>query len=188
MKSVAERLHEITERMAKAAKQSGRRAGNVSLIGVVKGQSRERILAAYEAGLRDFAHSYVAEALTTNELRREMPEARWHFIGSIQSNKTRHLRSWYRIHSIARVQSCPPFGGIDDSVQVKLGGGDQIGSRTRRVARFAARYSSIGNGPSERFDDTPLPADQLSPAVAFKQLADWLINVLLEVCYQKTPS
>jgi len=174
MKSVAERLHEITERMAKAAKQSGRRAGNVSLIGVVKGQSRERILAAYEAGLRDFAHSYVAEALTTNELRREMPEARWHFIGSIQSNKTRHLlEGWYRIHSIARLKVARRLEGSTILVQVKLGGeATKSGVEPDGLLDLLQDIRRLGTVQVSGLMTLPPPADQLSPAVAFKQLAD----------------
>ena len=52
-----------------------------------------------------------------------MPEARWHFIGRIQSNKTRHLcEGWHRIHSVDRLKTARRLGSASVLVQVRLGG------------------------------------------------------------------
>ena len=94
------------------------------LIAVVKKQPPERILAAYTLGLRDFAHSYIQESIDARALLESaMPAARWHFIGRIQSNKTRHLtQGWHRIHSVERVKTARRLGDANVLVQVRLGG------------------------------------------------------------------
>ena len=94
------------------------------LIAVIKKQPSERILAAYRLGQRHFAHSYVQEALACqSELTAQMPEAIWHFIGTIQSNKTRHLQSgWARVHSVDRLRIARRLGDAACLVQVRLGG------------------------------------------------------------------
>jgi len=52
-----------------------------------------------------------------------MPEAVWHFIGRIQSNKTRHLQSgWERLHSVDRLRIARRLGDAACLVQVRLGG------------------------------------------------------------------
>ena len=90
---------------------------------MVKRQPPERIKAAYALGVRDFAHSYVQEALDQQDLWAHMPEARWHFIGRIQSNKTRHLcEGWHRIHSVDRLKTARRLGSASALVQVRLGG------------------------------------------------------------------
>ena len=94
------------------------------LLAVAKRQPMELLEAAYAMGQRDFAQSYVQEAIAVREaLERRMPEARWHFIGRIQSNKTRHLeQGWYRIHSVDRIRIAKRLGTADCLIQVRLGG------------------------------------------------------------------
>ena len=94
------------------------------LLAVAKRQPVELIVAAYALGQRDFAQSYVQEALEVREaVEARMPEARWHFIGRIQSNKTRHLeQGWYRIHSLDRPRIAKRLGSADCLIQVRLGG------------------------------------------------------------------
>jgi len=94
------------------------------LIAVIKKQPPERILAAYALGLRDFAHSYIQEAIDSRTLLEpHMPDARWHFIGRIQSNKTRHLtEGWHRIHSVERLKTARRLEQAEVLIQVRLGG------------------------------------------------------------------
>ncbi len=76
--------------------------GSVKLIVVTKGQSPENIKLAFEAGQRDFGENYVQEFLSKREFLSELT-ANWHFVGRIQSNKTREIAenfSW--VHSVDR--------------------------------------------------------------------------------------
>jgi len=52
-----------------------------------------------------------------------MPDAVWHFIGRIQSNKTRHLQTgWARVHSVDRLRIAKRLGEVACLIQVRLGG------------------------------------------------------------------
>jgi pyridoxal phosphate enzyme (YggS family) len=99
-------------------------AVGATLVAVVKGQPNARILAAYNLGIRNFAQSYIQEALRCqDELSDEMPDARWHFIGRIQSNKTKHLeKGWLRVHSVDRLRIAKRLGCAEALIQVRLGG------------------------------------------------------------------
>lgn len=81
-------LAAIKERIANCAKQCGRDPSTVTLIAVTKNQSIDTVHAAYAAGQRAFGENYVQEALPKIAA---LPEGEWHFIGPIQSNKTRKI-------------------------------------------------------------------------------------------------
>ena len=84
--SIRENLLRIQERMASAATRSGRRAEDITLIGVSKTHPAIAIQEAYQAGLRHFGENRVQEwevkRVGTNNLA-----ATWHLIGHLQSNK-----------------------------------------------------------------------------------------------------
>jgi hypothetical protein len=114
----------MTMKPAAATLQSACQKGAATLIAVVKGQPNPRILEAYNLGIRHFAQSYIQEALRCHdELSPQMPEAHWHFIGRIQSNKTKHLEEgWLRIHSVDRLRIAKRLGCAEALIQVRLGG------------------------------------------------------------------
>lgn len=73
-----------------------------TLICVSKRQSTEKLLAAYEAGARDFGENYVQELLD-KQAELNLPDINWHYIGSLQSNKVKKLvGSVSLIHSVDR--------------------------------------------------------------------------------------
>jgi PLP dependent protein len=118
------RLRDLEGRIERTA--NGRK---VTLLAVVKRQSNASILAAYQLGLRDFGHSFVQEALDSfPQLAEAMPDARWHFVGSIQSNKTRHLTSgWALIHAVDRLKTARRLASTTHTptpvlLQVNIGG------------------------------------------------------------------
>jgi PLP dependent protein len=74
----------------------------VRLIAVSKTVPREGVLAAYRLGLRDFGESYVQEALPKLAALGHC-DITWHFIGPIQSNKTRLIAERFQwVHSVDR--------------------------------------------------------------------------------------
>lgn len=83
-----------------AAKSSAR------ILAVGKYVDDEQILEAYNVGLRDFAENYVQPALERKErLAQFMPEARWHLIGSLQSNKVNKVVGEFDlIHSVSSLK------------------------------------------------------------------------------------
>ena len=98
--SVRENLQRIQERIAHAAARAGRRAGEVTLIGVSKTHPASAIREGYEAGIRHFGENRVQEwegkRAGTGGLA-----ATWHLIGHLQSNKAaRAARLFHSVDSI----------------------------------------------------------------------------------------
>jgi uncharacterized pyridoxal phosphate-containing UPF0001 family protein len=105
---ITDHLAEIRARMAaaasRAAARSGRSDGPVTLVAVSKGHPPGAVQAALEAGLRDFGENYLQEALP--KIAATERDAVWHFIGRIQSNKTREIAAgfaWVQTVASARV-------------------------------------------------------------------------------------
>ena len=93
MSDIARNLATIRERIAGAARRAGRDPASVRLIGAsaaFKGVTVDQILAAMDAGLRDFGENRVQEAEAhIAALGDRAREATWHFIGHLQTNKVR---------------------------------------------------------------------------------------------------
>ena len=102
MPDLAERLHEIRDRIAAAAQRSGRSGAAVELLAVSKTFPPERLKAAGKAGQRLFGESRVQECLEKIPLL--PPQFRWHFIGHLQSNKVRRI-----------LPLCEAFHGVDST-------------------------------------------------------------------------
>jgi pyridoxal phosphate enzyme (YggS family) len=80
------------------------RTDNVKLLAVSKKQPIEKIIALYKLGQRDFGESYIQEA-KQKILSLEDYSINWHFIGPIQSNKTKTIASLFNwVHSIDRLK------------------------------------------------------------------------------------
>ncbi|MDE0264363.1 MAG: YggS family pyridoxal phosphate-dependent enzyme [Bryobacterales bacterium] len=84
---IAARLATVRERIKAAAERVGRDPASIAVIAVSKRKPAEDIVAAYEAGQRDFGENYVQEFAAKHELLPPLDDARFHFIGKLQSNK-----------------------------------------------------------------------------------------------------
>lgn len=101
--TIADRLANVTARMALAAKAAGRDAQTVRLIAVSKTQTAAAITQAYNWGQRAFGENYLQEALEKQAKLQDLADIEWHFIGPIQSNKTRAIAENFAwVHSIDR--------------------------------------------------------------------------------------
>ena len=99
----AENVAAVRSRIASAAQRAGRDLTHVTLVAVSKAQPIEAVRAVYALGVKDFGENYPQEALPKIEaLQRESPD--WHFIGQVQSNKTRPIATHFSwVHSIDRI-------------------------------------------------------------------------------------
>ncbi len=98
--SVADRLKKIRQRIEVAAVKSGRPASAVRLLAVSKLQPTYKIKEAALCGQIDFAENYLQEAALKFDT---VENARWHFIGRIQSNKVKMIAGHFAIiHSVDR--------------------------------------------------------------------------------------
>ncbi len=102
--SIADNLARVNERIRLAEQRYGRPAGSVRLLAVSKTRPPEAILAAAACGQRHFGENYLQEALEKITRLKEH-DLRWHFIGPIQSNKTRAIANHFHwVHSVDRVK------------------------------------------------------------------------------------
>jgi pyridoxal phosphate enzyme (YggS family) len=104
MTTIASNLQAVHNAIASAATGAGRQTVEISLLAVSKTFAPDMIREAYRAGQRLFAESYVQEALDKIEVLRDLP-IEWHFIGPIQSNKTRAIAENFAwVHSVDRLK------------------------------------------------------------------------------------
>ena len=104
MATIATNLQAVRSAIAQAADMAQRHEREITLLAVSKTFPVEAIREAYAAGQRAFGESYLQEALDKIEMLRELP-LEWHFIGPLQSNKTRPIAenfSW--VHGIDRLR------------------------------------------------------------------------------------
>ncbi len=105
MKSqIADNLARVTQRIRLAEQRFHRQPGSVRLLAVSKTRPAEDILTAAACGQYHFGENYLQEALE-KITQLEGHELCWHFIGPIQSNKTRAIaRHFQWVHSVDRLK------------------------------------------------------------------------------------
>lgn len=102
MFSIEDNLQFMREKIAVAEKKYHREKNSVTLLAVSKNQPIEKIKVAYEAGQRKFGESFLQEALQKMQALSNY-EIEWHFIGNIQSNKTKKIAENFAwVHSLSR--------------------------------------------------------------------------------------
>lgn len=125
--SVADSLAVVNQRIAEAAARAGRSRDDITLVAVSKTKSWELVAQAIAAGQCDFGENTIQDALTKIPNTQTNPAIRWHFIGRLQSNKTKHLPgNFHWVHTldsiklIRRLESaCGELGAtLDGLVQV----------------------------------------------------------------------
>ena len=92
MNQIAQHLFQVKERIAQAAERASRNLQQIRLLAVSKTKPVEAVMAAHAAGQRCFGESYAQEAATKIDTLRQQPEycdIEWHFIGPLQSNKSK---------------------------------------------------------------------------------------------------
>ena len=106
MTDIESSLNLVRARIRECEKRHGRAPGSVSLLPVGKGQPLEKIERAWRLGIRDFGESYLREAQARMALARDRDwRCDWHFIGPLQSNKTRGIAANFQwVQSVERVK------------------------------------------------------------------------------------
>lgn len=109
--SISENLQLVQHRIANSAQAAGRDPASITLLAVSKTFDVQAVLAAAQAGQRAFGENYVQEAIdkiaATRDMREHNPDLQleWHFIGPIQSNKTRQIAEHFDwVHSVDRLK------------------------------------------------------------------------------------
>ena len=102
--SIIENINNLRNKISVTEKRFKRRKSSVSLLAVSKTRSIETIIAAISQGQLHFGENYCQEAVAKIEAINN-PNLIWHFIGPIQSNKTKQISSYFDwVHTIDRIK------------------------------------------------------------------------------------
>jgi len=130
MSTIDSNLQVVRARIAAAARSAGREPGASALLAVSKTFTAGAVRAAYLAGQREFGENYAQEGLEKIAELSALPLV-WHFVGPIQSNKTRAIAGHFDwVHSVARekialrlAEARPPGRApLDICLQVNVSG------------------------------------------------------------------
>ncbi len=98
------RFDQLNERIHRACQTYGRDPGSVQLVGVSKTKPGEDVARLHELGLRDFGENYLQEAIAKINSLHQLNLV-WHYIGNIQSNKTRDIAQHFDwVHTVDRAK------------------------------------------------------------------------------------
>jgi len=152
MATIEKSLQAVLARIALAAQQAGRAPESVRLLAVSKTWPAPALREAFAAGQSAFGESYLQEALDKLASLADLP-LEWHFIGPIQSNKTRPIAEHFAwVHSVdrlkvaerlaqARPEQLPP---LNICLQVNVSGeGSKSGVTPQEVAALARSVAAL---------------------------------------------
>ncbi|MEH6578291.1 MAG: YggS family pyridoxal phosphate-dependent enzyme [Amphritea sp.] len=104
MTNIAKNLRIVREQINLASQNAHRSVNDVSLLAVSKTRNADELREAFQTGQRDFGENYLQESLDKIALLSDL-DICWHFIGPIQSNKTRPIaESFHWVHSVDRLK------------------------------------------------------------------------------------
>ena len=171
MTAIAANLQAVNLTIAKAAQLARRRAENITLLAVSKVFPADAVREAYQAGQSAFGESYVQEALDKIAALRDLP-LEWHFIGPIQSNKSRAIAENFAwVHSVDRLkiaerlsaqrpQNLPP---LNVCIQVNVSGEDsKSGVAPGEVSALAQAVAQLPQLKLRGLMAIPAPAEGLA--------------------------
>jgi len=99
------KLQQVRQQISKAEQDWNREPDSVQLLAVSKTRSVDELKLTIDEGQSEFGENYIQEAMEKIAALQETPELIWHFIGSIQSNKTRPIAEHFDwVHSIDRLK------------------------------------------------------------------------------------
>lgn len=152
MENIAAALRALKARITELERRYERPPGSVGLVAVSKTKPAEAVAAAFAEGQRDFGENQLQDARTKIEALRDL-DIVWHFIGPIQSNKTRGIAEAFAwVHSLDRVkiaqrlndqrsEGMPP---LEVCIQVNVSGeATKSGIRPEQLEEFASTVSAL---------------------------------------------
>ncbi|MEN8177047.1 MAG: YggS family pyridoxal phosphate-dependent enzyme [Pseudomonadota bacterium] len=165
-----ERLARVRRRISSAAKTFSCQADRIQLLAVSKTRHVDEIREAARLEQRAFGESYLQEALEKIKQLKDLT-LEWHFIGRLQSNKTRSIAEHFDwVHSIAslkhaqrlsdqRPEILPP---LKICIQVNTSGeGSKDGHNPDELAGLIERYANLPNLELRGLMTIPAPAETL---------------------------
>ncbi|MFC3461054.1 YggS family pyridoxal phosphate-dependent enzyme [Massilia haematophila] len=184
MSTIADNLQAVEATIAAAVQQAGRARSMVQLLAVSKTFPAEAVLEAIAAGQRAFGENYLQEGVEKiAAVARAQPDAavEWHFIGPIQSNKTRPIATNFAwVHTVERLkiaqrlseQRPPELGPLNICLQVNISGeATKSGATPNELPELARAVAQLPNLRLRGLMAIPEPqADPALQRAAFAQL------------------
>lgn len=182
MRRIADNISEIRERIHAFEQRYDRPQGAVTLLAVSKKQPIDAIREAYEAGIRDFGENYLQEAEAKIDALSNL-DAIWHFIGPIQSNKTRPIAERFHwVHSVDRLkiarrlseQRNPSMPPLQVCIQVNLSGeSSKSGVNPAETEQLCQQIESLAHLELRGLMAIPAPQEEFArQRQVFHELAD----------------
>ena len=182
MSTIAENIAKVGARIRAAAQASGRDLDGIGLLAVSKTKPAAAVREAFAAGIRDFGENYLQEALEKQAELSDLPLI-WHFIGPIQSNKTKPIAEHFAwVHSVDRLKiaqrlseqrpsSLPP---LNICLQVNVSAEDsKSGCAPAELAALALAVSQLPNLRLRGLMAIPEPTDDVAAQrTAFARLRE----------------
>ena len=171
MSPIPQNLQAITATIVATAQESGRAPDAVRLLAVSKTFGPEAVQEAVRAGQRAFGENYLQEGLDKIKTLRELgaPTLEWHFIGPIQSNKTRPIAEHFDwVHTVEREKIAQrlseqrPAGmaPLQICLQVNISGeASKSGVAPGELAELARKVASLPNLTLRGLMAIPEPVD-----------------------------
>ena len=120
MGKIKKNILEVKKNISKTLLDFNRAEDSVTLMAVSKKQSTESIREAYQAGQKDFGENYLQESISKIHELHDL-EIIWHYIGSIQSNKSKLIAENYDwVHSIDKISTLKKINKYRGSVNRKI--------------------------------------------------------------------
>ena len=181
--SIADALDKVRNRIALAAHAANRDPADITLVAVSKTKPVALVRDALDHGQRDFGENYLQDALAKIDALTER-EPLWHFIGDIQSNKTRNIASNFSwAHAIDRFkiarrlsdQRPEGYAPLNLCIQVNIDGeASKSGIAPSDVAELADQIVELEHVKLRGLMTIPAPstdeASQRKPFAALREL------------------
>ena len=114
------RIDRLLVKVDQAAKKANRSPDEIKILAISKGQDSSQIKNLFVLGQIRFGENYLQEALIKQGQLRDL-NIEWHFVGSIQSNKTKEIaRSFSYIHSVDRIKIAERLNAHREGQKVAL--------------------------------------------------------------------
>lgn len=149
MSGVAEAVAAVRDRIERACRRANRDPSEVRLVAVTKMIEPVRIREAAAAGVEDFGENYLQQLETKRD---HAPDARWHFLGRVQSNKARRVADLaHLVQTLEPGRACRRLAaaaeeleaGLPCLVQVDFTG-ERVGVDPAGAPAFLERLAPVG--------------------------------------------
>jgi len=152
---IKENVEKIREIVNKTAAKVGRNPEDIIILAASKTQPVEKIIQAYEAGIRFFGENRVQEGMKKIDILKEKyPDIHWHLIGGLQTNKAKYaVRYFELIHSLDRKELA-----------------DELDKRAKKIGKLQDVLIEVNVGEEEtKYGVSPQALDELFEYVLEKE-------------------